>query len=133
MKKPSFILFVLSLLLLSCSNDDPAQEQDAAKLDKMYQEIVTLSGVDSQTCTDPKEWAITPIASKACGGVGSYIVYSKKINTDAFLKKVQKFTDSYAAYNKKWNLFSTCDISIPPTSVKCTNGKAELSYEHVLF
>lgn len=135
MKKLSFILFVLFMLLLSCNSDDSpttTQEEDTAKLDKMHQEIIELSGVNSQLCTDPNDWAFIGIASKACGGYGSYIAYSKKIDTKAFLEKVKAYTNYSSDFNQKWNIPSPCNIIIPPTGVKCIDNKPQLSYDPVL-
>ncbi|WDF64978.1 hypothetical protein [Flavobacterium sp. KACC 22763] len=135
MKKLSFILFVLSLTFISCNNDDSSatQEQEKAKLDRMYEEIAQLSGNNTQQCTDPNDWGFTTIAPLACGG-NSYIVYSKKTNTTVFLDKVKAYNQSYADFNKKWNILILCDnMVIQPTGVKCVDGKPQLSYDPVLY
>ncbi|TDP01339.1 hypothetical protein [Flavobacterium sp. 245] len=127
MKNLSFILATLCLIFISCSNDraddNNSKENDIKQLEKMYQEIVTLSKVNSETCTDSKEWDFTAIGSKACGGPENFIIYSKKINTADFLAKVKAYTDARAAFNVKWNIFSTCDIILPPAGVGCVDGK----------
>jgi hypothetical protein len=129
MKKLSFIILILCLTLASCTSDEnDAKEKDSQKLEKMYQEIITLSLVNSQPCTDPKEWDFTVIGSKACGGGVGFIAYSKKINKESFLAKVQAYTDAQAAFNTKWNIISTCDIVLPPKSIECVDGKPKLSY-----
>ncbi|WP_029269242.1 hypothetical protein [Flavobacterium sp. KJJ] len=130
MKKLSFILTTLCLFFVSCSNDridnSDAKENDMQQLEKMYQEIVTLSKVNSETCTDSKDWDFTAIGAKACGGPEKFIVYSKKINTAEFLAKVKTYTDARVAFNVKWNIFSTCDIVSPPAGVGCVDGKPTL-------
>lgn len=134
MKKLSFILFVASLIFISCNNDDSSttQEQEKAQLDRMYEQITQLSGINTQQCTDSNDWGFTSIATIACGG-NSYIVYSKKTNTKVFLDKVKAYTQSYADFNKKWNIIMLCDnMVIPPTGVKCVDGKPQLSYDLVL-
>ncbi|KAF2508521.1 hypothetical protein EYY60_15440 [Flavobacterium zhairuonense] len=127
MKKLGFILAVVCLMLASCNNDDAnsnaSQEEDAQKLEKMYQEIVALSQVNTTPCTDSKDWDFTAIGTKACGGPAKYILYSKKINTIDFLAKVKSYTEAEAAFNVKWGIFSTCDVPVPPDGIGCVDGK----------
>lgn len=128
MKKLSFIVFTICILFASCSNDENSQEEDSKKLEKMYNEIIVASLANSEPCTNPEEWNIAGIGSKACGGYAGYIVYSKKINNDEFLAKVKKYTDVQSDYNKKWGVFSDCSMAIQPTGVECVDGKAKLNY-----
>lgn len=129
MKKPGFIFFVICLILVSCSNDDDAaKNQEQRNLNKMYQEIITASLVNSQPCTDQKEWTFTAIGSKPCGGANGYIAFSTKINKTEFLAKVKTYTEAEAAFNTKWNVISTCDIVSPPAGVECIDGKPKLFY-----
>ncbi|MEP7093297.1 MAG: hypothetical protein ABI793_04500 [Flavobacterium sp.] len=128
MKKLSFIAFAICLIFASCSNDENSQEEDSEKLEKMYNEIIVASLANSQTCTNPEEWNFAAIGSKACGGDLGYIVYSKKINSDEFLAKVKKYTDAQSDYNKKWKIYSICDMILYPSGIKCVDGKAKLSY-----
>lgn len=128
MKKLSFIVFVVSLLFLSCSNDENSQEEDSKKLEKMYNEIIAASLANSEPCTNSEEWDFAPIGSKACGGHAGYIVYSKKINTNEFLSKIKKYTDYQNAFNKKWGIISDCSITMRPAGVQCSDGKPVLIY-----
>ena len=129
MKKPCFILFAICLILVSCSNDDNStREEDTQKLEKMYQNIISLSLVNTKPCTDSREWDFTAIGSKSCGGPTDYIAFSKKIDKTEFLEKVKAYTDAQAAFNVKWNIFSTCNILLPPTAIECFDGKPRLSY-----
>lgn len=128
MKKLSFLVFTICLIFASCSNDENSQEEDSKKLEKMYNEIIVASLANSEPCTNPEEWNIAGIGSKACGGYAGYIVYSKKINNDEFLAKVKKYTDAQSDYNKKWGVFSDCSMAIQPTGVECVDGKAKLNY-----
>ncbi|PTS93006.1 hypothetical protein DBR27_19015 [Flavobacterium sp. HMWF030] len=130
MKKLSFLLFAIFLAFTSCTNDDDPKENESKKLDKMYQEIITSSLVNSEACTDSNNWEITALGSKACGGVASYIIYSKKIDKEAFLTKVKAYTEAQTAFDKKWNIMSTCDIIKPPFGVECVEGKPKLFYQN---
>ncbi|KQB37413.1 MULTISPECIES: hypothetical protein [Flavobacterium] len=129
MKKLSFILFAICVTFASCSNDDSnIQEKDAQELEKMHQEIITLSLVNSEPCTDSKNWDFTALGTKSCGGVATFIVYSKKIDKNAFIAKVKAYTDAKTAFDKKYNISSTCEIILPPSSIECMDGKPKLIY-----
>ena len=130
MKKLSFILIAICLVFASCNNDNESpKEEEAAKLEKMYAEIIDLSAAKTQTCTNPDEWAFTSIGSKACGGPSGYIVYSKKINTELFLSKVKSYTEADLAFVKKWNLSSDCSSTAPAKSIECIDGKPTIMLE----
>lgn len=133
MKKLSFVLFAIFLAFASCNNEDDPKENDAKKLEKMHQEIIKASLVNSETCTDSNNWEITALGSKACGGVASYIIYSKKINKEAFLAKVKAYTEAQTAFDKKWNIMSTCDIIKPPSGVQCVDGKPQPFNSDILY
>lgn len=128
--KKLVLLFIITITLVSCSNDDEesTQEEDQAKLEIMYKEIIDLSLAGTQYCTDSKDWDFTGIGSRACGGVQAYIVYSKKINTTQFLSKVEKYTELNTAYNKKWGVSSICSVEIPPKKIECVDGKPKMIY-----
>lgn len=114
----------------SCNNDEIRDNNDKEKdiqgLEKMYQEIVTLSQVNSQTCTDSNEWNFIAIGTKACGGPEKFIIYSKKINTADFQAKVKAYNEATVAFNLKWNIFSTCDVVQAPDGIGCVDGKPVL-------
>lgn len=128
MKKLSCIVFVVCLLFSSCSNDENSREEATQKLDKMYDEIVTASLAKSEPCTNPQEWSYVATGAKPCGGYATYVVYSKKIDVEKFLDKIEKYTDAQKDYNKKWGPVSDCAILVEPTGIKCSEGKPVLSY-----
>ncbi|MFD1605974.1 hypothetical protein ACFSJW_05160 [Flavobacterium artemisiae] len=129
MKKLVFLTMLITIVY-SCNNDnlESNQEEDGAKLEKMHSEIITLSLANSQSCTNSEDWDFTGIGSRACGGFQAYIIYSKKIDTTQFLKKVKDYTDAQAAYNKKWGIASVCSVEIPPKKIECVDGKPKAVY-----
>ncbi|MBF4516543.1 hypothetical protein IRZ71_09315 [Flavobacterium sp. ANB] len=134
MKKLSFIVFAFCLIFASCSNnDDDSKEKESQKLETMHNEIITLSLVNSQTCTNPEEWSFTLLNRNACGGDGGYIAYSKKINTVEFLDKVKKYQDAKVEFETKWKIYSVCNVSVPPTSIACVDGKPTLQFSLASF
>lgn len=130
MKKLSFLFFAICLTFASCTNDDDPKENESKELNKMHQEIITTSLVNSEACTDSNNWEITALGSTSCGGVSSYIIYSKKIDKEAFLAKVKAYTKAQTAFNKKWNIISTCAIIKPPFGVECIEGKPKPFYQN---
>jgi hypothetical protein len=127
MKTISLFILPLYLTFISCSNDNSnSQEIDSKNLEKMYDEILVLS--NSKQCENSTEWRFTAIGSKACGGPTGYIVYSQKINTSAFLDKVEKYTAAERTFNSKWSITSTCDVPPEPLNISCIEGKAKLVY-----
>lgn len=132
MKKLGLIAFIVCMtcMAFTCENDEPetTQEEDQAKLEIMYKEIIDLSLANTQSCTDSKDWDFVGIGSRACGGFQAYIVYSKKIDTTQFLSKVAKYTELSATYNKKWGVGSICSVEILPKKIECVDGKPKMIY-----
>lgn len=108
----------------SLSNEVPIADQ--SQLEKMLQEIVSLS--ESQSCTDASDWLFIAYGAKACGGPIGYIAYSKRINQDNYIKLVNKFTEAQAAFNRKTNAVSDCMLMAEPSGVFCEDGKPKLAY-----
>lgn len=103
--------------------DEDSQKYEQAQLDRLKASIE--SEVSGEKCTDASEWAFAPMGSKACGGPQQYIAYPKK-KEEAFLQRVNEYTDKVKAFNEKYNITSDCMMIEPPTSLKCINGKIRL-------
>nr|WP_315157490.1 hypothetical protein [uncultured Flavobacterium sp.] len=130
MKRIAILVFVICNTFAACSNDDStSQEEDNTALKVMYDEIISLSLIKSLPCTNPEEWAFTGIGARPCGGVDSYIPYAKGINITAFETKVKAYNNAVEAFNKKWELFSTCEVTSVPKAVACVEGKPTLIYQ----
>lgn len=103
-----------------------AQEEDYQKLMTLFDQIQALSiGV---SCSNSSNWTFTAFGSKACGGPKGFIPYSKEIDTDSFLQKIEEYTKLEKQYNIKWKIISTCDITNSPVEVECQNGYPTLKY-----
>lgn len=144
MKKISLLAIAICLTLNSCNSDDlikytdkeiktekNTKNKESEELTKLYNKILELSLVNSQTCDNAKDWAFSAIGSKSCGGPTEYIAYSLKINTDNFLKKVKEYTNKQSEFNTKWGVVSSCEVIPVPKSVECVNGKPTLVYENI--
>jgi len=101
---------------------------DTAKLGALLEEIMSMA--NSEVCSDGEDWLFTPIGYKSCGSPGpiGYLAYSKKINVDSFLEKVEIHRVSEKKLNEKWGLVSTCELSPEPKNVRCENGEAVFEY-----
>ncbi|MDQ0592901.1 hypothetical protein QFZ37_001270 [Chryseobacterium ginsenosidimutans] len=106
--------------------DENSQKYDQAQLDKLKASIE--SEISKEKCTDANEWTFAPMGAKACGGPQFYIAYPKKTEA-TILSKINDYTEKVKAFNQKYQITSDCMMIIPPTSIQCINGKAELVSE----
>lgn len=128
MKKLGLLVVTLCIIFSSCSNDDESSKQkDEDKLYKMFDELITLSEQYTRPCTNPDEWAYTEITNP-CGG--QLMIYSKKINTTAFLQKVERYNKLSKAHIKKWKLICFYDV-IPGKlkGIECIDEKPKFIFE----
>ncbi|WP_406682827.1 hypothetical protein N1F78_08995 [Seonamhaeicola sp. MEBiC1930] len=102
------------------------QEQDHRDLMDLFNEMYSLS--TSVSCVHPNNWTIVAYGAKACGGPQGFVAYSNEIDVEAFLVKVEAYTNAEKAYNIKWGVVSTCDLPQQPKSVNCINGFPILIY-----
>ena len=100
-----------------------SQEDDQRLMKNLIQEIDSLIG--TEPCTDVANWKFTAIGAKACGGPSSYIAYPVQLE-DKILPKVTQFTSMQSTFNTKYGMMSDCAIVLPPSEIKCENGKAVL-------
>lgn len=103
--------------------DEDSQKYEQAQLDKLKASIE--SEASKEKCTDASEWTFAPMGAKACGGPQQYIAYPKKIEI-TLLPRIEEYTQKVKTFNEKYNITSDCMMVMPPTSVKCINGKVQL-------
>lgn len=96
------------------------------KLMELFTQIENLSY--SESCTNSLDWTFVGYGAKACGGYQGYIAYSKNIDTDLFLNKIEVYTTAEKEYNIKFGIVSDCAIISMPKSVECQNGYPTLKY-----
>lgn len=105
------------------SENNFAQVEDNEKLRALLAEIEAQ--INSQPCTDPNQWRISPIGAKPCGGPSSYLAYPVRLEEE-ILPKIANFTQLKATFNKKYGLMSDCAIVPEPSAIRCEKGKAVL-------
>ncbi len=97
------------------SNQGVAGTQDSdwsaiLKLEGEAKAIAKVSGCTSGECR------AAPVGSRACGGPRYYLPYcAKTTDSVALYRKLDEVSKAEQAYNKKYNLASTCEFRMPPT------------------
>ena len=102
------------------------QEKEHNDLMVMFDEIQNL--VRAIACNDGSNLTFTAYGTKACGGPQGYIAYTSHIDTVAFLKKIELYTEAEKEFNITWGIISDCSISPQPIAVECNNGYPTLIY-----
>lgn len=125
MKKLGLLLFTFCIIFASCSKDESTMEEESARLDKMYEDIILYSQINIKTCTNPDEWALLKLGESLCSG---YIIYNKSINIAVFQKKISKYQEAKGKFDIKWGIFYDCMTMPVPTGISCVEGKATIIY-----
>lgn len=103
------------------SNQGSAGTQDSdwsaiLKLEEEAKAIAKVSGCTSSECR------AAPVGSRACGGPRYYLPYcAKTTDSVALYRKLDEVSKAEQAYNKKYNLASTCEFRMPP-AVEAVGG-----------
>lgn len=122
------VILIFTMLLPSCSSDDELSiEEDARRLEALFQEIQSMA--ESQPCEDASIWTFRDYGSKACGGPVGYIAYPTTIDTGAFLEKIEAHRAAQQAFNEKWDVISDCSFPAQPTGILCRDGLPVLQYD----
>ncbi|WP_289658017.1 hypothetical protein [Flavobacterium panacagri] len=130
MKKLSYLLFAIFLIITSCSKDESSREEEQARLDKMYQEIIDYSQINSKSCTNPEEWTFVKFGASLCSG---YIIYNKTVNVSVLQQKIDKYKEAQGKFDAKWGVYYALDCVMmpPPTGIECVNEKPTLIYNNI--
>jgi hypothetical protein len=123
------ILVIAVVFLASCSNSSDAGDsnfrQDSLRLQSAFTNLKTLS--KSIDCSDPEEWQIALVGSKACGGNQTALPYHNSIET-SFLAAVDDYTAQQRAFIIAYGIVSDCTIAPVPDRIVCEDGNAVLKY-----
>jgi hypothetical protein len=93
----------------------PATQQgDWAAIEKLEGEAKTIARTAG--CTASGDCKAAPVGSRACGGPRYYLPYcAKTTDSVSLLRKLDEVARAEQAYNRKYNLASTCEFRMPPT------------------
>ena len=119
------ILLLLILSIMFACDDDLTQDEEAAVLQSMRQEIIDLA--KTVDCTDSDDWSFSPMGAKACGGPSEYVAYPNSLATE-ILQKIEEYTLSNKNFNKKWGVVSDCALIATPQSITCVDQEAQLIF-----
>jgi hypothetical protein len=90
------------------------QQSDWAAIEKIEAEAKTIAKTGG--CAASADCRSAPVGSRACGGPRYYLPYcAKTTDSVALFRKLDEVAKAEQAYNKKYNLASTCEFRMPPT------------------
>lgn len=132
------ILFGLTLTLVACSRttvpadngnsvppvgsagDTTTRTTDWAAINQLEAQAKAIAKVEG--CSSSGECRAAPVGSTACGGPRYYITYcAKTTDSTALFSKLAQIAKAEQAYNKKYQLVSTCEFRMPP-AVEASGG-----------
>ncbi|MGK0414845.1 MAG: hypothetical protein ACJA1B_003074 [Polaribacter sp.] len=122
----NYLVIDISENSLTLKRELTDQDKEHRNLMALFDEIQNLAY--STSCIDASNWAFTAYGSKACGGPQGFMAYSKNINTEEFLKKIEIYTQSEKEFNIKWGIISDCSATAQPITVACVNNYPTLKY-----
>lgn len=113
------VRLILSLLLAvpasACmpNGQTSTKESDWAAIQQLEAQARTIAKTEG--CSASSDCATGAIGQKACGGPRDFLVYCKKTtDVDALNAKLGEIVKGEIAYNKKYDLMSTCEMRVPP-------------------
>lgn len=93
-------------------NSAQRRDWDAiVRLENQAKAIARSSG-----CGSTEQCRVAPVGAKACGGPRYYISYcARSTDSAALFRKLDQVAAAERAYNRKYNIMSTCEFAVPPT------------------
>lgn len=90
------------------------QEADWQRILDLEEEAKAL--VKPGGCASDDQCRAAPVGSRACGGPRYYLVYcSRSTDSVALFRKLADVENAERAYNRKYQIVSTCEFRMPPT------------------
>lgn len=140
MKKLLFLLLSVSLVLVSCDNDENAKEnlqnkittkstkeEDFTTLENMRKEIIDFTKINTITCTNEQNWAMIKLDASQCSGNAGYILYYKQVDLTILEKKISEYNLAQGKVYEKWKiLVDFCADVEKPNSIRCVDNKPQL-------
>lgn len=120
-RNPATLTLILALLAAcappTSTPRTSTEEEDRATLDAKREAIMELIG--DPVCADVNDCRVIGFGAKPCGGVWSYLIYSAPVTDSTILaNEVQEYNALDDEFNRKYGIFSTCDIT-PVPAVDC--------------
>lgn len=132
MLKPICILIVAAVVTVSACVQPPAngsgsgdstpppaairpgsQESDWAAIVRLEDQAKAIAKTSG--CRTVSECRTAPVGNRACGGPRYYIAYcSATTDSVALFRKLDEVASAENAYNREYQLVSTCEFRMPP-------------------
>lgn len=113
---------VITVAFAGCIQPASSSNKDSdwaaiVSLEDQAKAIANTSG-----CASSAQCRSAPVGNRACGGPRYYIAYcAATTDSAALFNKLKQVSAAEDAYNKKYNLVSTCEFRMPP-DVALANG-----------
>ena len=89
------------------------QQTDWAAIEKLEKEAKAIAKTTG--CAASGECRSAPVGSKGCGGPRYYIPWcAKSTDSAALYAKLDQIATAEKAYNKKYQIMSTCEFQVAP-------------------
>ena len=96
-------------------SDTASRSSDWAAIERL--EVQAKAIAKTEGCSGAAECRAAPVGSRACGGPRYYIAYcSRTTDSAALFSKLAEVSRAEQAYNKKYQLVSTCEFRMPPVA-----------------
>lgn len=119
-------LFAIACKQPPVSGDDPrggtpdpntgltgSRQTDWAAIEKLEEAAKAIAKTEG--CSSSSDCKAAPVGSRACGGPRYYLPYCAKTTDSAALyRKLDEVARAEQAYNRKYDLASTCEFRMPP-------------------
>jgi hypothetical protein len=97
-----------------------AQQGDSAAIEKLEQEAKAI--VKTSGCSSSSDCRAAPVGSRGCGGPRYYLPYcARSTDSTALYRKLEEVAAAENAYNKKYDVVSTCEFRMAP-AVEAVGG-----------
>ncbi len=89
------------------------QQTEWSAIEQLEAQAKAIAKADG--CSVSGDCRSAPVGSKGCGGPRYYLAYCAKTTDSAALKtKLDDVIKAEMAYNKKYQVVSTCEMRLPP-------------------
>ncbi|MEO6331400.1 MAG: hypothetical protein ABIV11_03255 [Gemmatimonadaceae bacterium] len=118
MTKLSSILLTVSAFAMSACGQLPhngsgSRESDWAAIVRLEDQAKAIAKTSG--CSSVSECRTAPVGNRACGGPRYYIAYcAATTDSVALFRKLDEVASAEKAYNRKYQLVSTCEFRMPP-------------------
>lgn len=125
------VLFVLgTAVLLSAGCVQTSTPSDGSSVQAQQSDWATVVKLEEQAkgiakttgCSTSGQCRSAPVGSRGCGGPRYYVPWcAKSTDSVALYSKLEEVVKAEQAYNRKYNIVSTCEYLLPPR-VEVTGG-----------